>query len=132
MRIKRELVPLPSNLDVRPAADRILLHMPVVCETTSNGLILPQESQRLEAMSDMVGYVLAVGPLAFSDTALFSDQLLRSCQPGDWVVIRKNVGDGFVVMNDEGEDVSLRLVHDDAILALTSGPGMVKENGDGC
>jgi len=92
----------------KPTGNKIMVLMDPVEKKTASGIVLPDQTQGRDEMSQMTGTVVAMGPNAYSD------------QGGSWV----QVGDKVKVqkfsgwLHKEGED-NYRVLHDlDVIMVL--------------
>ena len=79
-----------------------------------------QATQLPEEVGSIVGYVLSVGPDAYSDPKRFPSGPF--CKEGDWVVMRSYSGTRFLAHGRE-----FRLINDDSVEAVVEDPrGIVK------
>ena len=93
--------------------------MPKVQEATKGGVLLPTEAKSREDVASIVGKVVSVGSDAYPDT----DSRFQNgpwCKEGDWVLVSKYSGHRF-----EYDNVEMRLINDDAILATLEDPTKV-------
>ena len=111
----------PENLDShakslpRPTGYRILI-LPFTHSTvTKGGIQLAQATVDKERLATVVGYVVATGPDAYSDSHKFPEG--PWCKEGDWVIFGRYAGARFQI---EGGD--MRLLNDDEILACIDDP----------
>ena len=92
----------------KPCGDKILVMMEKVEEVSQGGIILPQEKQERDKMSQMVGTIVAVGPNAWAD------QPTIWAEVGDRVKFAKFAG--FI---HEENGIRYRVMHDlDIVMVL--------------
>ena len=111
----------PENLEAhaeslpRPTGYRILI-LPFTASTvTKGGIHLAKATVDKERLATVVGYVVALGPDAYSDPHKFPEGAW--CKEGDWVIFGRYAGARFQI---EGGD--MRLLNDDEILACIDDP----------
>jgi co-chaperonin GroES (HSP10) len=104
---------------VEPAGYRILVRIPNLPEQMRRaGLIMPEETRRLEEFAQLVGQVIALGPQAYRDRERFGEPW---CKPGDFVMMRAYSGTRFLMRNDEGREVVYALINDDTVQGVVRG-----------
>ncbi len=111
-------VQIPEN-PPKPKGYHLLIVMPKVQDATKGGVYLPTTTKTREDVASIVGKVIDVGDDAYPDT----DRRFESgpwCKKGDWVLISKYSGHRF-----EYDNVEMRLLNDDAILATLDDPTKV-------
>ena len=111
-------VQIPEN-PPKPIGYHLLFVMPKVQDATNGGVYLPTTTKTREDVASIVGKVIDVGDDAYPDT----DRRFESgpwCKKGDWVLISKYSGHRF-----EYDNVEMRLLNDDAILATLDDPTKV-------
>ena len=111
-------VVVPDNPPA-PMGYHILMVMPKVEEKTKGGVLLPGDAKNREDIASIVGKVVSVGKDAYPDT----DPRFASgpwCQENDWVMVSKYSGHRF-----EFDGVEMRILNDDAILAVVEDPTKV-------
>ncbi len=112
-----------SELDVerlRAPGWRILVR-PVRIETvTAGGIALPQQAVEEREYLQFVAQVVAMGPQCYRHPKFLDGD--PWCKPGDWVLLRQYAGQGFLVRDENGEEVRVRLVNDDEVLAVADTP----------
>ena len=123
--IKVRMAKKPKRFNLVPQLSRVLIQMPSYERTTEGGIVLLEETQRTGELDAMVGKVVALGPLAYTDTAVFGPDPQPACKKGDWVILKRYVGEKITTTNEAGEKVVFRLVFDDAILATTRTPQLI-------
>jgi co-chaperonin GroES (HSP10) len=82
---------------------------------TKGGLLLAKQAIEKQQIATVCGYVVEVGPLAYSDTEKFPGGAW--CKKGDWVVFARYAGARINL--DDGE---IRILNDDEILATIKDP----------
>lgn len=111
-------VVVPDN-PPQPMGYHILIVMPKVQEQTKGGVLLPNEVKAREDIASIVGKVIKIGEDAYPNT----DTRFASgpwCSEGDWVMVSKYAGHRF-----EYDGVEMRILNDDAILAVVTEPTKV-------
>lgn len=111
-------VVVPDN-PPQPMGYHVLIVMPKVQEQTKGGVLLPNEVKNREDIASIVGKVIKKGKDAYPET----DTRFASgpwCQEGDWVMVSKYAGHRF-----EYDGVEMRILNDDAILAVVDEPTKV-------
>ena len=107
----------------KPAGWRVLVGMYKIEERTAGGIILTDEHRKGREYLRSLAKVLAVGEEAYRHPKFNGGIALEQREPKPWV----NVGDVVmigqytgqsVVIDDEGETQTLRLLNDDEILAV--------------
>ena len=111
-------VVIPHNHPM-PTGYHVLVVLPKVEDKTKGGVLLPTEIKNREDIASIVAKVVAIGPDAYPETeARFRNGAW--CQVDDWVLISKYSGHRF-----EFEDIEMRLINDDSVLATVSNPTKV-------
>ena len=111
----------PDNLDShaeslpRPTGYRILILPFTQSTVTKGGIHLAKSVVDKERLATVVGYVVSLGPDAYSDPHKFPEGAW--CKEGDWVIFGRYAGARFQI---EGGD--MRLLNDDEILACIDDP----------
>ena len=121
--LQKEAAPTitPENLDShaeslpRPTGYRILILPFTQSSVTKGGIHLSKATVDKERIATVVGYVVALGPDAYSDPHKFPAGAW--CKQGDWVIFGRYAGARFQI---EGGD--MRLLNDDEILACIDDP----------
>ena len=111
-------VKIPEN-PPKPKGYHLLIVMPKVQDATKGGVYLPTTTKTREDVASIVGKVVDVGEDAYPN----SDRRFENgpwCEKGDWVLISKYSGHRF-----EYDNVEMRLLNDDAILATLDDPTKV-------
>lgn len=111
----------PDNLEAhaeslpRPTGYRILILPFAPASVTKGGIHIAKQTVDKERLATVVGYVVSMGPDAYSDTFKFPEGAW--CKEGDWVIFGRYAGARFQI---EGGD--MRLLNDDEILATIDDP----------
>ena len=98
-----------------PSGYKLLIALPEVDEPTEGGIIKSHKSQHEESISTVVGFVLKIGPDAYSDFSRFPTG--PYCKNGDWVIFRAFSGTRIKIHNKE-----FRLINDDTVEAVVDDP----------
>ena len=103
-----------------PKGWKLLVAMPEVEESTKGGILKATSTMRDEEVSNICGYVLKLGPDAYSDKNRFPTG--PWCKEGDWVVFRAYSGTRMKMYGKE-----FRLINDDTVEAVVEDPtGVVR------
>ena len=103
-----------------PQGYKILIALPEPDEKTDGGIIKARETMHNEEVGSIVGFVLDMGPDAYSNKDRFPTGPF--CKKGDWIVMRSYTGTRFTVHGKE-----FRLINDDSVEAVVEDPrGIVK------
>ena len=94
----------------KPQGYRILIALPEPDEKTDGGILKARSTIHNEEVGAIVGFVLDLGPDAYSDTTRFPTGPF--CKKGDWIVMRSYSGTRFLVHGKE-----FRLINDDSVAA---------------
>ena len=104
----------------RPKGYKILIALPEPDEKTDGGIIKASQTIHAEEVGSIVGFVLDMGPDAYSSKDRFPTGPF--CKKGDWIVLRSYTGPRFLVHGKE-----FRLINDDSVEAVVEDPrGIVK------
>jgi co-chaperonin GroES (HSP10) len=82
---------------------------------SKGGIAIAKQVLEKQQLATTCGYVLAVGDLAYRDTAKFPNGAW--CKPGDWIVFARYAGARMDI--DGGE---IRIMNDDEIMATVKSP----------
>jgi co-chaperonin GroES (HSP10) len=99
----------------KPTGYRILIAIPGVEEKTKGGVIRPDSMKQAEETASIVGFVLALGPDAYSDERRFPNGAY--CKEGDFVIFRSYSGTRFKVRGQE-----FRIINDDTVEGIVTDP----------
>jgi co-chaperonin GroES (HSP10) len=103
-----------------PCGYRLLIALPEPEETTSGGIIKATQTLKQEEVGSITGFVLKMGPDAYSDPKRFPNGAY--CKEGDWIIMRSYAGTRFSVQGKE-----FRLINDDVVEATVADPrGILK------
>lgn len=102
----------------QPTGWRILILPYKGTGKTKGGILMADETIERNTLATVVGYVLAVGPLAYQDEQKFPSG--PWCKKGDWVMIGRYAGTRFRI---EGGEV--RIINDDEVIATVLDPADV-------
>lgn len=86
--------------------------------TSKGGIVLTKETTERNQLATNVGYVLKLGPLAYSDDSKYPDG--PWCKAGDWVVFGRYAGARIQIEGGE-----IRLLNDDEVLGVVSDPASI-------
>jgi co-chaperonin GroES (HSP10) len=115
----------------KPLGGRILVQLRrTKKKATSAGIILVEETKEAEKHQNMVGKVIAIGPLAFKHRDTMQSWPEGSwCSPGDFIRVPKWGGDRWEVKvpgDDDFEDPALFMVlNDHEVIAQITGDPLV-------
>jgi len=99
----------------KPVGYRVLVALPNVEETFSNGILKAAKTLHEEYVLSTIGVVLDMGEQAYTDKDRFPTG--PWCKAGDFVMFRANTGTRFKVGAQE-----YRLMNDDSIEAIVNDP----------
>lgn len=99
----------------KPVGYKLLIATVEVSEKTKGGVFIPDQLKQAEQTASIIGFVLAVGAEAYSDTSKFPDG--PWCKEGDFVIFRAYSGTRFKVLGRE-----FRLINDDTVEAVVDDP----------
>ena len=92
----------------KPSGYKVLVALPKIEEKTSGGIIKAQSTVDRESTAANVGFVLELGPDAYTDKEKFPTGAW--CNKGDYVVMRSYAG---TRMSIDGEE--FRMINDDCV-----------------
>lgn len=98
-----------------PCGYKILIGLAQLKKETDGGILLDEGYLEKERAASVLGFVLRVGPDAYSDPRKFPNG--PWCKKGDWVLINPYAGVKITVFGQE-----FRLVNDDVIEATVENP----------
>lgn len=99
----------------RPTGWRVVVLPYRGAKKSKGGIELADQTLERQQLTTTCAYVLAVGPLAYKDTAKFPDGAW--CKEGDWIIFGRYAGARMMI--DGGE---IRILNDDEILATIKDP----------
>jgi co-chaperonin GroES (HSP10) len=98
-----------------PVGYKLLIAIPEVQEATQGGVLLPDALKQAEETASIIGYVIKLGPEAYSDAGRYPNG--PWCAEGDFVMFRSYSGTRFKVLGRE-----FRLINDDTVEAVVEDP----------
>ena len=98
-----------------PKGYKMLIALPEVDEKTEGGIIKSVKYQHEETIATVVGWVMSMGPDAYSDPNRFPNG--PYCPVGDWVVFRAFSGTRLKIHGKE-----FRIINDDTVEAFVEDP----------
>tara|TARA_R110000744_G_scaffold242922_4_gene359962 strand:- start:1053 stop:1610 length:558 start_codon:yes stop_codon:yes gene_type:complete len=105
----------------QPTGYRILIIPETVPTESKGGIHLAEQTMQVEQLASVVGYVLALGPDAYKDPLKYPEGAW--CKEGDYIIFGRYAGAKITMHGEkQEEDLSLRLLNDDEILAVVSNP----------
>jgi len=108
----------PETLPI-PTGWHILVEPVAVEQVSAGGIILVDEHKKAKEVNRYTGRVVAMGSDCYTHPN-FSGK--RWCEVGDWVLYSAYTGLGAKVKDRDGEIVSMRFIHDKAVVATTRQP----------
>ena len=103
-----------------PKGYKILIGLPEPETASEGGILKAQETIEAEEVGSIVGFVIKLGPDAYSDKSRFPSGAY--CKEGDFIMMRSYSGTRFKVANKE-----FRLINDDSVEAVIEDPrGVMK------
>jgi len=111
-----------SQLDKlpRPTGYRILIVPYSYPRASKGGILLADSTLKTEELATTVGYVVSLGPDAYSDAGKFPDG--PWCKTGDYILFGRYAGARIVMQGEDNDDLPLRLLNDDEVLAVIDNP----------
>ncbi|MHC4882946.1 MAG: co-chaperone GroES family protein [Planctomycetota bacterium] len=105
--------PKATQLPV-PTGYKLLIALPEAEDKTAGGIVKAAETKHMEEVSSVCGFVLDMGPDAYSGDRFPSGPY---CKKGDWIMMRSYSGTRFAVHGKE-----FRLINDDSVDAVVDDP----------
>ncbi len=103
-----------------PKGYKILISLPEPETASEGGILKAQETIEAEEVGSIIGFVIKLGPDAYSDKSRFPSGAY--CKEGDFIMMRSYSGTRFKVANKE-----FRLINDDSVEAVVEDPrGVMK------
>ena len=103
-----------------PKGYKILINLPEPETASEGGILKAQETIEAEEVGSIIGFVIKLGPDAYSDKSRFPSGAY--CKEGDFIMMRSYSGTRFKVANKE-----FRLINDDSVEAVVEDPrGVMK------
>ena len=130
---ERETIEEPPTNEVRAENERdklprvsgwsILIVPYTQPRMTRGGSYVPDATVEVEQRASVIGYVVAVGPMAYKDERKFGANAEPWCKTGDYVVFGRYAGARLTMRGDrEDTNLACRILNDDEILATVSNP----------
>lgn len=105
----------------KPTGYRILIIPETVPERSRGGIHFAESTKNVEQLASVVGYVVALGPDAYKDPGKFPEGAW--CKPGDYILFGRYAGAKITMHGEQThQDLSLRLLNDDEVLAVITNP----------
>jgi len=86
---------------------------------SKGGIHFAESTIRTEEIATSIGYVVALGPEAYSDETRFPSG--PWCKTGDYVVFGRYAGLRLLMRGNDNDNLNLRMLNDDEILAVLPG-----------
>ena len=103
-----------------PKGYKILINLPEPETASEGGILKAQETIEAEEVGSIIGFVIKLGPDAYSDKSRFPSGAY--CKEGDFIMMRSYSGTRFKV-----HDKEFRLINDDSVEAVVEDPrGVMK------
>ena len=103
-----------------PKGYKILINLPEPETASEGGILKAQETIEAEEVGSIIGFVIKLGPDAYSDKSRFPSGAY--CKEGDFIMMRSYSGTRFKVHGKE-----FRLINDDSVEAVVVDPrGVMK------
>ena len=103
-----------------PKGYKLLIGLPEPEKASQGGILKAQETIAAEEVGSIVGFVIKLGPDAYTDKSRFPNG--PYCKEGDFVIMRSYSGTRFKVHGKE-----FRLINDDSVEAVVEDPrGVMK------
>jgi co-chaperonin GroES (HSP10) len=111
-----------SQIDKLPAPTgyRILIVPYSQPSITRGGIQLAESTLKTEEIATTIGYVVSLGPDAYKDPEKYPEG--PWCSKGDYVMFGRYAGARIVMAGENKDDLPLRLLNDDEILATIKNP----------
>jgi len=105
----------------RPTGYRVLIVPYTQPPRSKGGILLAETTLKTEELATTIGYVIALGPDCYLDVNKFPDGK-PWCKPKDYVMFGRYAGARIVMQGENNDDLPLRLINDDEILAVVENP----------
>ena len=110
----------PAHQMPDPKGYKLLIGLPEPEKASKGGILKAQETIAVEEVGSIVGFVIKLGPDAYTDKSRFPNG--PYCKEGDFVIMRSYSGTRFKVHGKE-----FRLINDDSVEAVVEDPrGVMK------
>lgn len=119
--LKDELIPKPKGW-------QILISPFKTDSKSAGGIILTEDINTANKHLNMVGAVIAMGELCYTDDrfSVGKRDPKAWCRVGDWVLYSQNIGIRFNVYDERNELVEFLLLNDDNIKAVVDDPRTIR------
>lgn len=97
----------PNTSGIKPKANKLLVLDQAIDETTSSGIIIAPIAIEKEAMANMYGEVIAMGPMCFLK------EVEKRCEVGEKIIFAKYAGHFFMGV----DGVKYRLINAEDVIA---------------
>jgi co-chaperonin GroES (HSP10) len=117
----------PQDLP-RPVGWQLLIK-PYFGESESKGgIILPDDTQNANKHLNVVGQVIAMGELCYTDDRFkVGDREAKAwCKPGDWVLYNQNIGQKLTIYDTDNKPVVFLFMNDDNIKCVVESPKNIR------
>ncbi|HUT87313.1 MAG TPA: co-chaperone GroES [Candidatus Heimdallarchaeota archaeon] len=98
-----------------PSGYMLLVGLPTIDEKTAGGVYRPDQLRDQEQVASIVGFVMKMGPDAYSDKKRFPSD--PWCKKGDFVLFKSYTGIRFEMHGQE-----FRLISDDSVFGVVEDP----------
>jgi len=115
VKAEKQLDKLPT-----PRGWKILIVPYTQPKVSKGGIHFADSTIRTEEIATSIGYVVALGPLAYKDEAKFGG--FPWCKKGDYVVFGRYAGSRLLMRGEDNDHLPIRLLNDDEILAVLPNP----------
>lgn len=114
--------------EILPLGSRILVQIKAIKTRTASGLYLGNDLVDTEKHNTQVAKIISFGPLAFKNRETMTPWPEGDwCKVGDFCRVPKWGGDRFLVLGDDGEEVTFVIYNDlDLVAKLTGNVLQVK------
>ena len=119
---------LRDDLIPQPKGWQILISPYKAKNKSAGGIVLPDDVGVANKHLNMVGCVIAMGELCYTDGRFGVGERdpKEWCHVGDWVLYGQNIGTRFSVYDDNNELVEFLLLNDDNIKAVIDDPRTIR------
>lgn len=127
-----ELQPLrPEDVPLQPLFWNVMVEPLIPKKQTASGILIADESLRVEKIQNTIGRVLHVGALAFkgksaSGLELQNDPLAHDLKAGDYVLFARYTGQTITLKANAGEDRQVIILSDSELLAIVRDPEQIR------
>lgn len=104
----------------KPTGYRLVLAIPKKDAKSEGGIVLPEQMVKREQTASIIGYVMAMGPLAYQSKERFPDGI-PWCKVDDFVLFKTYAGARFSIRDQE-----FRIINDDMVDAVVPDPTVIE------